>query len=287
MVFEPFVLRIGGPLCINCCWFHFILYTAGATLYLMLWEPLCMYFANSQKGRRDEWAGRRLYFKCSLSHFVLGIGGPLCIKCCWGHFIIHASTLYLILLEPLCMYFANSQKGRRIEWAGWCGLSAWEKSERNVRKPNSGKIQKRRETNIFATSDRSVRKVNEELLEGWKQRDKYFCQKLRTECFGEIFFFFAILTSRTFIFKSIFQWWYRRLPSNEIVSYKSGKITQGGSLVTCRQFPRQICQIVWFRSNDFPSTSFHLKMGIFATGDTISSRDHSHDHWSFSIFAPF
>ena len=63
------------------------------------------------------------------------------------------------------MYFANSQKGRRIEWAGWRGLSAWEKSERNVRKPNSGKIQKRRETNIFATSDRSVRKVNEELLE--------------------------------------------------------------------------------------------------------------------------
>ena len=162
--------------------------------------------------------------------------------------------MFLTLLEPLCMYFANSQKGRRIEWAGWRGLSAWEKSERNVRKPNSGKIQKRRETNIFATSDRSVRKVNEELLERWKQRDKYFCQKLRTECVGEIFFFFAIFTSRTFIFKSIFQWWYRRLPSNEIVSYKSGKITHGGSLVTCRQFPRQICQIVWFRSNDFPST---------------------------------
>ena len=131
MVFEPFVLRIGGPLCINCCWFHFILYTAGATLYLRL-------------------------------------------------------------LDPFCMYFANSQKGRRIEWAGWCGLSAWEKSERNVRKPNSGKIQKHSETNIFATSDRSVRKVNEELLERWNQRDKYFCQKLRTECFGEIFFFFAI-----------------------------------------------------------------------------------------------
>ena len=130
MVFEPFVLRICGPLCINCCWFHFILFAAGATLYLML-------------------------------------------------------------LEPLCMYFANSQKGRRIEWAGWRGLSAWEKSERNVRKPNSGKIQKRRETNIFATSDRSVRKVNEELLERWKQRDNYFCKKLRTECFGEIFFFFC------------------------------------------------------------------------------------------------
>ena len=220
MVFEPFVLRICGPLCINCCWFHFILYTAGAILYLML-------------------------------------------------------------LEPLCMYFANSQKGRRIEWAGWRGLSAWEKSERNVRKPNSGKIQKRRETNIFATSDRNVRKVNEELLERWKQRDKYFCQKLRTECFGEIFFFFAIFTSRTFIFKSIFQWWYRRLPSNEIVSYKSGKITHGGSLVTWRQFPRQICQIVWFRSNDFPSTSFHLKLGIFATGDTIFSGDHSHNHSHF------
>ena len=132
---------------------------------------------------------------------------------------------------------------------------------------------KNAETNIFATSDRSVRKVNEELLEGWKQRDKYFCQKLRTECFGEIFFFFAILTSRTFIFKSIFQWWYRRLPSNEIVSYKSGKITHGGSLVTCRQFPRQICQIVWFRSNDFPSTSFHLKMGIFATLVTLSPQE--------------
>ena len=94
MVFEPFVLRIGGPLCINCCWFHFILYTAGATLYLMLWEPLCM-------------------------------------------------------------YFANSQKGRRVEWAGWCGLSAWEKSERNVRKPNSGKIQ--------------------------TQRNKYFCD-VRSKC---------------------------------------------------------------------------------------------------------
>ena len=95
------------------------------------------------------------------------------------------------------------------------------------------------------------------------------------------FSFFAIFTSRTFIFKSIFQWWYRRLPSNEIVSYKSGKITHGGSFVTWRQFPRQICQIVWFRSNDFPSTSFHLKMGIFATGDTIYSRDRSHNHFHF------
>ena len=111
------------------------------------------------------------------------------------------------------------------------------------------------------------------------QRNKYFCD-VRSKCQkskwritgevkaeGQIFlpkaqnwmfwwnlFLFAIFTSRTFIFKSIFQWWYRRLPSNEIVSYKSGQITHDGSLVPWRQFPRQICQIVWFRSNDFPST---------------------------------